>query len=134
MIVFIFIYFSNILIKSDKKVKTIHWWVNGIILESDYKIKECINNLWVLRKEVDNYYIKNKKFPINIEDIFKISDNKKIFLCPVHNKKYIMKLIDNKSVICCPNPENHGVDEVYFFLEGGPPVIERSDFEDQQNK
>ncbi|MFH1878585.1 MAG: hypothetical protein ABH883_07255 [Candidatus Omnitrophota bacterium] len=100
-------------------------WYSGVEKAGDYKLAECAGNMWEVRRAVDSFYARNRRFPVVGDDMYRKEYMPKGITCPASGEKYILKNKDGKVVFCCPNPEKHGVSEIWCDVKSGAPVVER---------
>lgn len=87
--------------------------------------EKCIGRMWQLRKAADNYYRANKKFPGSMDDLYDSGVFEGKMGCPVTGSEYVMEDRIGGKTFRCPNPEKHRVKELWCYVNGGVPVIER---------
>lgn len=99
-------------------------WVIGVQRPSDYKIKGCTANLWVLRDAIDRFYAENKRFPDLLEEVCEGGFLAKKVKCPLGGEYNIITKAGRR-VIVCSDSDKHGVSRVWLDLKTGPPRIQR---------
>ena len=101
------------------------YWVSGRHLGYNKGTEECIGNLWQIRKEVDAYYNREKRFPVSMQELYRAGLLKEKIVCPASGAEYVFVEKDGRKVFSCPNPGRHGVSGLWCNVKGGAPQIEK---------
>ncbi len=100
-------------------------WFSGFLRDDDYRLRECILNLWEIRRYSDTFYADRGQFPENLSELTAEEPALMEISCPASGKKYIDKISGEQKIIACPTPEFHGIYRAWIDLKTGPPRIER---------
>lgn len=105
----------------------------GLRTGNEYKLNSCIYKMWLLRKAIDSFYGSYRRYPVSMDELQKSGFVSQKLLCPASLSEYKLLDRDGQKVFECADPNAHGVERVWAFIAGGPPVVEHQKVENYAN-
>lgn len=91
---------------------------------NEFRINQCLYKMWYLRKTIDTFHAAYRRYPENLEELVKSGLLSTAPVCPTSKAKYILFEKNKKTVFGCGDPSAHYVQQIWAYMEGGPPVVE----------
>lgn len=100
------------------------YFAYGLRTGNEYKLNECLRNMWKIRKAIDSFHSSYRRYPASMQELVDKGFLLSKLICPAGGSIYTMNKKAEDMVFECRDPYAHGVARVWAYVAGGPPVVE----------